>query len=91
VNGQEGDIYEAVSAAVAYGGANEQISYDDLRSTLQEVLLDSVPQKHEVTRAIQQMCRIARTMQLNNALQRDSDANPDDEDETDRATLLDVQ
>jgi hypothetical protein len=55
------------------------------------VLLDSVPQKHEVTRAIQQMCRIARTMQLNNALQWDSDANPDDEDETDRATLLDVQ
>ena len=71
VTGQTGDIYEAVLAAVAYAGAGDQIAYDDLRSSLRTILLDVPPQKHEVTRAIQHMCDIARQMQTHNAPRRD--------------------
>ena len=67
-NGQKGDIYEAVLAAVAYSGANEATSYDDLRASLRDVLAETPPQKHEVTRAIQQMCDIAKKMQVRDAL-----------------------
>lgn len=70
-NGQKGDIYEAVLAAVAYSGANEATSYNDLRSALRDVLTETPPLKHEVTRAIQQMCDIAKKMQVRNALVRD--------------------
>lgn len=37
VNGQTGHIYEAVLAAVAYAGASEAITYDELRSALRDV------------------------------------------------------
>ncbi len=71
VNGRSGDIYEAVLAAVAYSGASEAITYDDLRSALRDVLVDTPPQKHETTRAIQYMCDIAKRMQIKDALSRD--------------------
>ena len=64
VNGQTGDIYEAVLAAVAYAEAGETITYDELRSALRDILAETPPQKHEVTRAIQQMCGIARRMRM---------------------------
>ena len=41
VNGETGDIYEAVLAAVAYSGANEAITYDELRSALRDVLAET--------------------------------------------------
>ena len=74
VNGNSGDIYEAVLAAIAYSGAGEQTSYDDLRAALREILSKAVPQKHEVTRSILQMCGIAKKMQVKSAMQRDAEA-----------------
>jgi len=70
VNGMTGDIYEAVLAAVAYSGANEQTAYDDLRSALRDILSEAAPEKHEVARAIQHMCEIAKQVQMHDALRR---------------------
>lgn len=70
-------------AAVAFAGADERIAYDDLRSALREVLRDAVPQKHEVTRAIQQMCKIAKDMKVRSATQRTGGEDSDSADEAD--------
>ena len=63
---------------MAYSGAAEKTSYDDLRSALRDILTNAVPQKHEVTRSIVQMCDIAKKMQVKKALQRDAEAEDTD-------------
>jgi hypothetical protein len=79
VNGTTGDIYEAVLAAVAFSGAHEQTAYDDLRSALRDVLMETPPQKHEVTRAIQHMCEIAKQAQVHDSLRRNNASSATDE------------
>jgi hypothetical protein len=60
--GQETDIYGAVLRAIAYTGPLTELTYEQLRAALRSVLAssDEPPQKHEVTRVLDEMTRIAR-------------------------------
>jgi hypothetical protein len=49
-SGGEADIYEATLLALAQTGPKPSISYEDLRSTLNSLLTDMMPQKHEIER-----------------------------------------
>jgi hypothetical protein len=59
---QETDIYGAVLRAIAATGPLTEITYEQLRAALRSVLAptDEPPQKHEVTRVLDEMTRIAR-------------------------------
>lgn len=61
-NGAETDIYGAVLRAIAATGPLTAITYEQLRSAIRSVLSqdDEPPQKHEVTRVLDEMTRIAR-------------------------------
>lgn len=61
-DGNETDIYGAVLRAIANTGPLTAITYEQLRSALRAVLAssDEPPQKHEVTRVLDEMTRIAR-------------------------------
>ncbi|MEU3247455.1 ATP-binding protein [Streptomyces sp. NPDC006875] len=54
------DIYGAVLEAIANTGPVLSIGYDQLRASLREVLANEVPQRHEVTRVLDQMTKIAK-------------------------------
>lgn len=55
------DIYQAIMLAVAYAGPKVRTDYDELRSSLREILVDGVvPQKNEITSSCGHMSAIAR-------------------------------
>lgn len=58
--GQKTDIYGAVLAAIAHTGPLTELTYEQLRASLREVLDSEPPQRHEVTRVLEQMATIAR-------------------------------
>lgn len=55
------DIYGAVLAAIAYTGPQLSIGYEQLRNAMRSVLKSEPPQRHEITRVLDQMTQIART------------------------------
>jgi len=59
-NGATTDIYGAVLAAIADTGPVTTLPYDRLRISLRNVLEGEPPQRHEVTRVLVQMSKIAR-------------------------------
>ncbi|MBM4607270.1 hypothetical protein GS575_33020 [Rhodococcus hoagii] len=61
-DGGETDIYGAVLRAIAFTGPLTEITYEQLRAALRSILAssDEPPQKHEVTRVLDEMTRIAR-------------------------------
>jgi hypothetical protein len=59
-NGSVTDIYGVVLAAIACTGPLTSITYEQLRQALRWVLLEELPQRHEVTRVLEEMSRIAR-------------------------------
>lgn len=61
-NGETTDIYGAVLRAIAHTGPLTSIEYERLRAALRSVLAnsDDPPQKHEVTRVLDEMSKIAR-------------------------------
>jgi len=59
-DGRETDIYGAVLAAIAHTGPKLEIGYEALRASLRDVLESELPQRHEVTRVLEQMTQIAR-------------------------------
>lgn len=59
-DGRETDIYGAVLAAIAHTGPRLEIAYEALRAALREVLASDPPQRHEITRVLDQMTQIAR-------------------------------
>ncbi|PEJ23197.1 hypothetical protein CN887_21025 [Bacillus pseudomycoides] len=60
-NGRQGDIYEAVMATLTELDSTKPITSDDIRKKLQDILeTRSVPQKHEITRVLTQMDKIAK-------------------------------
>jgi hypothetical protein len=59
-NGRETDIYGTVLAAIAATGPLTQLTYTDLRGSLRDVLASEPPQRHEVTRVLEEMSKIAR-------------------------------
>ena len=58
-SGGEADIYEALLLALAETGPKSSISYDELRGSLNTVLTDMVPQKHEITSALKHLAAIS--------------------------------
>lgn len=59
-NGESCDIYEAILIALAETGPKTNLSYEEIRSKLQKVLTDNVPQAHEITRVLDKMSEIAQ-------------------------------
>lgn len=59
--GGQTDIYGAILAAVAATGPKERIPYNDLREALRGVL-ESIPQKHEVTSCLRHLTDIAHEL-----------------------------
>lgn len=59
-DGRETDIYGAVLAAIAHTGPKLEINYESLRGAIREVLTSDLPQRHEITRVLDQMTQIAR-------------------------------
>jgi len=59
-DGRKVDIYGAILAAIANTGPRLSIEYETLRSSLREVLASELPQRHEVTRVLDQMTQIAK-------------------------------
>jgi hypothetical protein len=58
-SGKEADVYEATLLAIAETGPKSALSYDEIRSKLNLILEDKVPQKHEVTSALKHLSRIS--------------------------------
>ena len=58
--GDKTDIYGAVLMAIAATGPLTQITYEELRASLREVMASEPPQRHEVTRVLEEMARIAK-------------------------------
>jgi hypothetical protein len=58
-SGSEADVYEATLLAIAQTGPKSALSYDAIRSQLNLILADKVPQKHEVTSALKHLSRIS--------------------------------
>lgn len=56
--GGTADIYEAILRAIAATGPKEQLSYDQIRASLNVVLADKIPQKIEVSNALNHLTRI---------------------------------
>ena len=54
------DIYGAVLLGIAYTGPLTELTYEGLRAALKKVLDDELPQRHEVTRVLEEMSKIAR-------------------------------
>lgn len=60
-NGAEGDVYSAILLAIGKTGPKSETTYDEIRSALRDVLAEgTIPQKHEVVKALSQMTRIAK-------------------------------
>lgn len=56
--GGTADIYEAILLAVAKTGPKERISYDQIRTNLNLILTDKIPQKIEVSNALNYLTEI---------------------------------
>ncbi len=59
-DGATTDIYGAVLTAIAKTGPKTELHYNDLRASLRDVLNSEPPQRHEVTRVLEEMTKIAR-------------------------------
>ena len=61
-SGEEVDIYKVVLYALSHMKPGMQsIQYEELRAAIRELVQDSPPQAHEVTRVIEKMAKIAAT------------------------------
>lgn len=58
IGGSDADIYEAILLAVAMTGPKEKLTYDNIRSSLNSVLADKIPQKIEVSNALNHLTAI---------------------------------
>ena len=58
VSGGSADIYQCILLAIAATGPREKLSYDQIRSSLNNILADKVPQKLEVSNALNHLAAI---------------------------------
>lgn len=58
--GGDADVYQATLLAIAETGPAPSISYNELRASLNNILADKIPQKHEVTSVLKQLSKISR-------------------------------
>jgi hypothetical protein len=68
------DIYKAILMAIAATGPSANITYDELRSQLTELLLEDPPQKHEVTSALKHLATISQGIGNDAGIDWDGDA-----------------
>lgn len=71
--GGTADVYQAVLMAIAETGPEASISYNTLRASLNAVLSDQVPQKHEVTSVLKQLSLISRKIGVDVGIDWDPD------------------
>lgn len=57
---EEGDIYKSVLHAISKTGPKERLTYNEIREELQALLKGKIPQKHEVTRTLAHMAKLAK-------------------------------
>ncbi|MDP9055215.1 MAG: TniB family NTP-binding protein [Acidobacteriota bacterium] len=67
------DIYQALLLALAESGPKAVISCDELRESLNQLLLEQIPQKHEITSALKHLSRISREIGAESAVDWDDD------------------
>ncbi|MBN9453225.1 MAG: hypothetical protein J0I42_14855 [Bosea sp.] len=71
--GGQADIYEATLLAIAETGPKQNISYDELRVTMNTLLTDMMPQKHEITSALKHLSSISMRGGASAAIDWDED------------------
>lgn len=59
IGGGDADIYEATLLAVARTGPKEKLTYDQIRSSLNAILAEKIPQKLEVSNTLNHLAKIA--------------------------------
>lgn len=60
-DGRRGDIYKCVLAAIAETGPKTELTYEDLRASLRNLLVpEDVPQKNEVTNVLAAITKICK-------------------------------
>jgi hypothetical protein len=67
------DIYQALLLSLAESGPKSVISYDELRESLGDILVEQIPQKHEITSALKHLSRISREIGAGSAVDWDDD------------------
>ncbi len=65
------DIYQAILLALAKSGPQAVTSYEQLRTSLTEILAEQIPQKHEITSALKHLALISRKMGAESAVDWD--------------------
>jgi hypothetical protein len=68
------DIYEATLLAIAETGPKSTVKYDELRNVMSNLLADMVPQKHEITAALNQLTKISRDIGAESAIDWNEDS-----------------
>ena len=58
-DGRSGDIYLSILIALANTGPKTEIQYEEIRAKLRNMLKESVPQRHEISRALVKMEEIS--------------------------------
>ena len=72
-SGGEVDIYEATLLAIAETGPKSTIKYDELRDTMNGLLINMMPQKQEITSALKQLTKISRESGAESAIDWNDD------------------
>ena len=68
------DIYQAILLSIAMTGPKSQLSYDQIRASLNSILADKIPQKIEVSNALNHLTKIdAEENRGQRAVEWDSD------------------
>jgi hypothetical protein len=73
-SGGYADIYKAILMAIAATGPSANITYDELRSQLTELLMEDPPQKHEVTSALKHLATISQDIGNDAGIDWDGDS-----------------
>jgi hypothetical protein len=72
-SGGEADIYQVMLLALAETGPKLSISYEELRTGLNALLIEMMPQKHEITSALKHLASIAMKAGSEAAIDWDDD------------------
>lgn len=62
------DIYQVILMAIARTGPLAVITYEELRTSINEILSDRIPQKHEITSALKHLSNISHGAGLESAI-----------------------
>ena len=71
--GGTADIYKVILMAIAATGPTSTIGYDDLRTQMNKILSEGMPQKNEITAALKHLSQISREMGNDAGIDWDSD------------------